>query len=107
MKIPPPDVGAKQPTPDEIKGFERALDKAYTRLRERAWTEWLRHHGGKPDPADARVNVRITAGSKPPPAAQPKRNPSRAGLLPKAAQASPQAAASQSAPVPVNRRISA
>jgi hypothetical protein len=50
MKIPPRHAGAKRPTPDEIKGLERALDKAYARLRERARAEWLRHHGRKPDP---------------------------------------------------------
>ena len=64
MKIPPRKAGPKRPTADEIKGLERALDKAYARLRERARTEWLRHHGGKADPADARVSVRVTTSTK-------------------------------------------
>jgi hypothetical protein len=57
-------AGANRPTQDEIKGLERALNKAYSRLRERARAEWLGHQGGKEDPADARVSVRITAGSQ-------------------------------------------
>jgi hypothetical protein len=78
MKIPPRHAGASRPTPDEIKGLERALDKAYARLRARAGAEWLRQHGGKPDPADARVSVHITAEIKSLPAAKPKRKiPSR------------------------------
>ena len=83
MKIPPRHAGAKRPTPDEVKGLERALDKAYARLRERARAEWLRHHGGKPDPADTRVRVRITAESKPPLPAQPKSKAAPRRLLPK------------------------
>lgn len=83
MQIPPRRAGAKRPTQDEVKGLERALNKAYSRLRERARAEWLRHHGGKADPADARVSVRITAGSKPPPPAAPKGKSATRRLLPK------------------------
>ncbi len=44
-----------------MRGLNRALDEAYARLREGARTEWLRHYGGKKEPADARVSVTVTA----------------------------------------------
>src|SRR5262249_3844956 len=83
MKIPPRHAGAKRPTSDEIKGLERALNKTYARLREQARAEWLRHHGGKPDAADAKVSVRITAESKPAPPVRPKNETAPRKLLPK------------------------
>lgn len=83
MKIPPHrEGGAKKPTLDEIKGLERALNKTYARLRERARAEWLRHQGEKIDPADAKVSVRITAESKPVPLSAKSETASRR-LLPK------------------------
>ena len=44
---------------DEVAGLEQALDKSYSRLRERARAAWERHHAGK-DPSDACISVRIT-----------------------------------------------
>jgi len=89
MQIPPDGASAGRPTQEEIKGLERALNSAYSRLRERAQAEWLRHQNGKADPADATVSVRITAVSKPPPAAEPKKRSATRRLLP-AARASRQ-----------------
>ena len=66
MQIPPNGASAGRPTQEEIKGLERALNSAYSRLRKRAQAEWLRHQNGKADPADATVSVRITAVSKSP-----------------------------------------
>ena len=43
---------------DEVAGLERALDKSYARMRERARAAWERHHAGK-DPSDACVSVRV------------------------------------------------
>jgi len=79
MQIPPNGASAGRPTQEEIKGLERALNSAYSRLRERAQAEWLRHQNGKADPADATVSVRITAVSKSPPAAEPKKRSATAG----------------------------
>ena len=83
MQILPHPAGARRPTQEEIKRLERTLNEAYSRLRERARAEWLRYHGGKADPADARVSVRITAGSKPSPPAESKSKRAARRLLPK------------------------
>ena len=45
--------------PDEVAGLRRALDKSYSRLRERARVAWERHHAGE-DPADSSVSVQVT-----------------------------------------------
>lgn len=66
-----------------MKGLERALGKAYARLRERARAEWLRHQAGKPDPADARVSVHITAEIKSLPPVEPKTKVAARRLVPK------------------------
>lgn len=56
--------------PDEIAGLERALDKSYARMRERARAAWERHHAGN-DPADACVTVRVASAAE----ATPKKRP--------------------------------
>jgi hypothetical protein len=66
MKPLPRNRPAKHPSEDEIKGLERALDKTYARLRERALAEWKQHHSAS-DPADACVTVRITPAATPKP----------------------------------------
>jgi hypothetical protein len=43
---------------DEVAGLDRALDKTYIRMRERARAAWEHHHAGE-DPSDACVSVRI------------------------------------------------
>ena len=45
-------------TGSEVQGLQRALDKSYTLLRERAQAEWQRRCAGR-DPSDACVCVRI------------------------------------------------
>ena len=45
-------------TASEVQGLERALDKSYAQLRERAQAEWRRRCAGR-DPSDACVCVRI------------------------------------------------
>jgi len=42
----------------EVEGLQRALDKSYAQLRERAQAEWQRRCAGR-DPSDACVCVRI------------------------------------------------
>jgi len=42
----------------EVQGLQRALDKSYAQLRERAHVEWQRRCAGQ-DPSDACVCVRI------------------------------------------------
>ena len=42
----------------EVQDLQRALDKSYTQLRERAQAEWRRRCAGR-DPSDACVRVRI------------------------------------------------
>jgi len=42
----------------EVQGLQRALDKSYTQLRERAQAEWQRRCADR-DPSDACVCVRI------------------------------------------------
>jgi hypothetical protein len=63
MKSLPRSRPVIRPSEEEIKGLERALDKTYARLRERALAEWKRHHKAN-DPADACVTVRITPASQ-------------------------------------------
>ena len=45
-------------TGSEVQGLQRALDKSYAQLRERAQAEWQRRCAGR-DPSDACVCVRI------------------------------------------------
>jgi hypothetical protein len=73
---------AKQPLADEAEGLERALDKTYSRLRERARAAWERHHAGK-DPTDACVSVRIAPAGKATPASPPARKPAPHSLVTK------------------------
>lgn len=56
-----PITAAARSQANEMRGLNRALDEAYARLRERARAEWLRHYGGKKEPADARVSVTVRA----------------------------------------------
>jgi len=42
----------------EVQGLQRALDKSYAQLRERAQAEWQRRCADR-DPSDACVCVRI------------------------------------------------
>ena len=42
----------------EVQGLQRALDKSYAQLRERAQAEWQGRCAGR-DPSDACVCVRI------------------------------------------------
>src|SRR5450432_751343 len=48
---------------DEVAGLQRALDKSYTRIRERAQAAWERLNAGK-DPSDACVSVRVTPATE-------------------------------------------
>ena len=61
---------------DEVAGLERALDKSYARMRERARAAWERHHAGK-DPSDACVSVRVTPGTEPANSTPPRKSPLR------------------------------
>lgn len=45
-------------TASEVQGLQRALDKSYAQLRERAQAEWQRRCASQ-DPSDACVCVRI------------------------------------------------
>ena len=83
MKTPPRKAGTKQPSREELKGLERALTKAYARLRARALADWARHHAGKKDPADARVSVRISATTETGTASTTKHQTARPLVLPK------------------------
>jgi hypothetical protein len=61
---------------DEVAGLERALDKSYTRMRERAKAAWARHDAGK-DPSDACVSVRVTPAAESSGSASPRKSPPR------------------------------
>jgi len=50
-------------TANEIQGLQRALDKSYAQLRERAEAEWQRRCAGR-DPSDACVCVRIRQAAR-------------------------------------------
>ncbi|HEY2711523.1 MAG TPA: hypothetical protein VGI60_03340 [Chthoniobacterales bacterium] len=75
MRKNPRESGTNQSVADEISGLERALDRAYTRLRERACGDWERYQGSKSDPANAVVTVRVAATDTPPPPTSSKRKP--------------------------------
>jgi len=47
----------------EVQGLQRALDKSYAQLRERAQAEWQRRCAGR-DPSDACVCVRIRQSAR-------------------------------------------
>lgn len=61
-------TGRQMAQSEIIAGLRRALDNSYRRVREAARREWERHFGGKFDPTDACVTVRIfrTAGQERP-----------------------------------------
>lgn len=62
---------------EEAQGLERALDKSYSRIRERAREAWERHHAGK-DPSEACVSVRVSAPADAPSGSTcPRKRPPR------------------------------
>ena len=75
MRKNPRKAGAGPSVADEIVELERALDRAYTRLRERARANWARYPGSECDSANAIVRVRVTATDTPRPSASSERKP--------------------------------
>jgi len=75
MRKNPHKAGAGPSLADEIVELERALDRAYTRLREQALANWARYQRSDYDSANAIVRVRVTATDTPRPSASLERKP--------------------------------
>jgi len=75
MRKNPRKAGTGPSVADEIAELERALDRAYTRLRERARATWEQYQGSESDSANAIVHVRVTATDTARPSASSERKP--------------------------------
>ena len=64
MKTLARSLSESEHTANEVRGLQRALDKTYAQLRERAQAEWQRRCADR-DPSDACVCVRIGQDGRP------------------------------------------